>query len=100
MEDFLESVEAVAPLTPSCSPSPPNPAAELLQGGGRPAGELGGGYGGGRALSFRSWSGGGGGRGWGMAVAPGGAGAAGAGPWGVVAVPWGGGAVLVGPGGG
>ena len=33
-EDFLESVEAVAPFTPSCSRGPLHPVAELPQGGG------------------------------------------------------------------
>ena len=42
-EDFLEGVQAVAPLTPARSPGPPHPAAELPQDGGGPPGEVGGG---------------------------------------------------------
>ena len=46
-EDFLESVEAAALLTPSRSSGQPHPPAELPQGGGGPPGEVGGGQGGG-----------------------------------------------------
>ena len=45
-EDFLEGVKHVHPRTPSCSPGPLHPAAELPQGGGRPPGEAGRGQGG------------------------------------------------------
>ena len=44
--DLLEGVHHVHPFSPSRSSSPLHPAAELLQGGGRPPGELGGGLGG------------------------------------------------------
>ena len=117
-EDFLEGVDHVHPLTPSRSPGPLHPAAELPQGGGRPPGEVGGVQGGGglrargpRAAVAGAGGGGcvsvprgtgsavpfvvGGGRGHGMAVACvvalGGAGAAvaGAGVGGCVSVAWG-----------
>ena len=42
-ENFLEGVEAMAPLSPACYPSPPHLVAGSLQGGGGPPGELGGG---------------------------------------------------------
>ena len=42
-EDFLEGVELFLPLTSACSPGPPHPVAKLPQGGGGPAGEVGGG---------------------------------------------------------
>ena len=118
-EDFLKGVGHVHPLTPSRSPGPLLPAVELLQGGGRPPREVGGGQGR-RGLPARSpraavagaWGGGcvsvargtgsavlflgGGGRGHGTAVARvvalGGAGTAEAGPWGVLAAPRGAGA--------
>ena len=45
--DLLEGVHHVHPFPPSRSPGPLHPAAELLQGGGRPPGEVGGGLGGG-----------------------------------------------------
>ena len=45
---LLEGVHHVHPFLPSRSPGPLHPAAELLQSGGRPPGELGGGPGGGR----------------------------------------------------
>ena len=65
---FLRSVEGVTPFTPSRSPAPLHPAAELPQGGGRPRGEVGGGQGRGRAPSSRSRSGSDGGWGWGMRI--------------------------------
>ena len=49
-ENFLKSVEEVTPLTPSCSPGPLQPSAELLQGGGGPTGKVGRGHGGGSEL--------------------------------------------------
>ena len=45
--DLLKGVHHVHPFAPSRSPGPLHPAAELLQGGGRPPGEVGGGLGGG-----------------------------------------------------
>ena len=45
--DLPEGVHHVPPFSPSRSPGPLHPAAELLQGGGRPPGEVGGGLGGG-----------------------------------------------------
>ena len=45
--DLLEGVHHVHPFSPSRSPGPLHPAAELLQSGGRPPGEVGGGLGGG-----------------------------------------------------
>ena len=44
--DLLEGVHHVHPISPSRSPGPLHPAAELLQSGGRPPGEVGGGLGG------------------------------------------------------
>ena len=44
---LLEGVHHVHPFSPSHSPGPLHPAAELLQSGGRPPGEVGGGLGGG-----------------------------------------------------
>ena len=44
---FLEGMHHVHPIVPSRSPGPLHPAAELLQSGGRPPGEVGGGLGGG-----------------------------------------------------
>ena len=46
--DLLEGVHHVHPFSPSRSPGPLHPVAELLQSGGRPPGEVGGGLGGGR----------------------------------------------------
>ena len=43
---LLEGVHHVHPFSPSRSPCPLHPAAELLQRGGRPPGEVGGGLGG------------------------------------------------------
>ena len=45
--DLLEGVHHVHPFSPSRSPGPLHPAAELLQGRGRPPSEVGGGLGGG-----------------------------------------------------
>ena len=45
--DLLEGVHHVHPFLPSRSPGPLHPAAEHLQSGGRPPGEMGGGLGGG-----------------------------------------------------
>ena len=56
---LLEGMHHVQPILPSLSPGPLHPAAELLQSGGRPPGEVGGGLGGGRGLCPGSWSGGG-----------------------------------------
>ena len=81
---LLEGMHHVHPIMPSRSPGPLHPAAEVLQSGGRPPGELGGGLGGG-GVCARGPGGAGGGRGpavvAGVAV-PGGAGAAVAGAWG------------------
>ena len=64
-KDFLEGVEALAPLSPARSPCPLHQAAELPQGRGGPPGEVGGGVW--RwALSLGSWSGRG--RGWGLGM--------------------------------
>ena len=46
--DLLEGVHHVHPFSSSRSPGPLQPTAELLQSGGRPPGEVGGGLGGGR----------------------------------------------------
>ena len=43
---LLQGMHHVHPILPSRSPGPPHPAAELLQSGGRPAGEVGGDLGG------------------------------------------------------
>ena len=43
---LLEGMQHVHPIVPSRSPGPPHPAAELLQSGGRPPGEVGGVWGG------------------------------------------------------
>ena len=56
--DLLEGVHHVHPFSPSRSPGPLHPAAELLQSVGRQPGGVGGGLGGGRGPSSRSWSGG------------------------------------------
>ena len=55
--DLLEGVHHVHPFLPSCSPGQLHPAAELLQGGGRPPGEVGGGPGGGEGseLEVLEW---------------------------------------------
>ena len=54
--DLLEGVHHVHPLSSSRSPGPLHPAAELLQGGGRPPGEVGGGLGeGGSELKVLEW---------------------------------------------
>ena len=75
---LLEGMHHVHPFVPSRSPDPLHPAAELLQSGGRPPGEVGGGLGGG-GVRARVPGAAGGGRGpvvvAGLAV-PGGAGAA------------------------
>ena len=80
---LLEGMHYVHPIVPSRSPGPLHPAAELLQSGGRPPGEVGGGLGGG-GVRARGPRAAGGGRGpavvAGVAV-PGGAGAAVAGTW-------------------
>ena len=78
---LLEGMHHVHPFSPSRSSGPLHPAAELLQSGGRPPGEVGGGPGGG-GVRARGRGAAGGGRGpavvAGVAV-PGGAGAAAAG---------------------
>ena len=56
--DLPEGVHHLHPFSPSRSPGPRHPAAEFLQGRGRPPDEVGGGLGGGRGPSSRSWSGG------------------------------------------
>ena len=48
-----EGMHPVHPIVPSCSPGPPHPAAELLQSGGRPPGEVGGRLGGGGGVLAR-----------------------------------------------
>ena len=54
--DLLESVHHVHPFSPSRSPGPLHPAAELLQGGGRPPGKVGRGLGGeGSELEVLEW---------------------------------------------
>ena len=54
--DVLEGVHHVHPFSPSRSPGPLHQAAELLQGGGRPPGEVGGGLGGGEfELEVLEW---------------------------------------------
>ena len=78
---LLEGMHRVHPSVPSRSPGPFHPAAELLQSGGRPPGEVGGGPGGG---GVRAWGPGAAGGRCGPAVVagvavPGGAGAAAAG---------------------
>ena len=117
--DLLEGVHHVQPFSPSRSPGPLHPPAELPQGRGRKPGEVDGGLGagglrargpgaavagagGGGCVRAAGRTGltvllvGGGGRGHGTAVAcvaaPEGAGAAGARPWGVVVAPRGAGA--------
>ena len=82
---LLKGMHHVHPIVPSRSPGPLHPAAELLQSGGRPPGEVGGGLGGGGV----------------RAPGPGAAGG-GRGPVVVVgvAVPGGAGAAVVGAGGG
>ena len=82
---FLEGVHHVHPFPPSRSPGPRHPAAELLQSGGRPPGEVGGGRGGG-GVRARGPGAAGGGRG--PAVVAG------------LAVPGGAGATVAGAGGG
>ena len=81
---LLEGMHHVHPIVPCSSPGPLHPAAELLQSGGRPPGEVGGGLGGG-GVRARGPGAAGGGRGpavvAGVAV-PGGAEAALAGAWG------------------
>ena len=81
---LLEGMHHVHFIVPSRSPGPLHPAAELLQSGGRPPGEVGGGLGGG-GVRARVPGAAGGGRGpvvvVGVAV-PGGVGAAVAGAWG------------------
>ena len=75
---LLEGVHHVHPFSPSRSPGPLHPAAELLQSGGRPPGEVGGGLGGG-GVRARGPGVAGGGRGPAAVAgleAPGGAGAA------------------------
>ena len=82
--DLLEGVHHVHPISPSCSPGPLHPAAELLQSGGRPPGKVGGGLGVG-GVRARGPGAAGGGRGPVVVVRvslPGGAGAAVAGAWG------------------
>ena len=54
---LLEGLHHVHPILPSRSPGPLQPAAELLQSGGRPPGEVGGGLGGGWGPCSGSWSG-------------------------------------------
>ena len=118
--DLLEGVHHVHCFSSSCSPGPVHPAAELLQSGGRPPGKVGGGLGGGRGPSSRSWSGGkrtstcgGGGRGgawgsgsgsgggwrWSMGTGGGGNGDPGGARGGRVRWTWGSGGVLGGAGG-
>ena len=55
--DLLEGVHHVHPFSPSRSPGPLHPAAELPQGGGRPTDEVGGGLGGGEGseLEVLEW---------------------------------------------
>ena len=54
--DLLEGVHLVHPFSPSHPPGPLYPAAELLQSGGRPPGEVGGGLGGGGSeLEVLEW---------------------------------------------
>ena len=83
---LLEGMHRVHPSVSSRSPGPFHPAAELLQSGGRPPGEVGGGPGGG---GVRAWGPGAAGGRCGPAVVagvavPGGAGAAAAGAGGAV----------------
>ena len=76
--DLLEGVHHVHPFSPSRSPGSLHPTAELLQSGGRPPGEVGGGLGGG-GVRARGPGVAGGGRGPAAVAgveAPGGAGAA------------------------
>ena len=82
---LLEGMHHVHPFVPSRSPGPLHPAAELLQSGGRPPGEVGGGLGGG-GVRARGPGAAAGGRG--PAVVAG------------VAVPGGAGAAVAGAGGG
>ena len=82
---LLEGMHHVHPLVPSRSSGPFHPAAELLQSGGRPPGEVGGGPGGG---GVRAWGPGAAGGRRGPAVVAG------------VAVPGGPGAAAAGAGGG
>ena len=64
--DLLEGVHYVHPSSPSCSPGPLHPAAELPQSGDGPPGEVGGGLGGGgfRAQGPGAAVAGAGGEGW------------------------------------
>ena len=82
---LLEGMHHVHPILPSRSPGPLHPAAELLQSGGRPPGEVGGGLGGG---GVRAWGPGAAGGERGPVVVVG------------VAVPGGAGAAVAGAGGG